>query len=204
MTKWIMGVAVVAVILGGLYWYFVTRPGSQAPATNTAATTTPAGPDTSDTAMAQDLADIHGAISANVEATSTSGLPAQISQTTHVADLMANLSLKLSMRVSALGTSSPQVAALSSTLTDLNTQIADAHTQSSAALGHIANATAADASASTAKAENGKAVADMRVAKQDFTAALKDFGTLFSGLNISTSTPVTAPTTATTTTNTLQ
>lgn len=53
MIKWIIAIVVVAVIAGGVWWYF-----AQAPAANEGAAvqTTSAGPDTSDQALTQDAA----------------------------------------------------------------------------------------------------------------------------------------------------
>lgn len=199
MTKWIMGVAVIAVIAGGVYWYFFTRP-AHTPAQDTTQQTVPQGPDTSDQGLAQDLADIDAQAALNVDASADADLPAQVSQTGRIADLMSNLALKLSMRVSALGTTSPQAAALQGTLSDLNSKIADAHTQATAASGHISKATDSTSSMSTTAQEYAKAHADMRVAKQDFAAARADITTLFAGLNITATATSTVPTTTTATT----
>jgi hypothetical protein len=65
MTKWIMGIAVVAVVAGGVYWYMVIRPGSPVATNNQLATSTPqmqngmsAPNDSSNQALMQDSAAI--------------------------------------------------------------------------------------------------------------------------------------------------
>lgn len=199
MTKWIMGIAAVAVVAAGLYWYFFTRPA--APATPAVVQqTVPPAPDTTDQGLAQDLANLDAQLVLNADATSTSGLPAQVAQVAHSADMMASLAVKLAMRINALGASSTEATALAAKLSDLNSKVADAHTQATAALGHIANATASDAPLATTNAEYAKTRADMHVAKQDFTAARTDITAIFSGLSIT----ATATATSSASTTTLQ
>lgn len=179
-----MAIAVVVVVGAGAWWYFGMPHGAAEPQGQSATTTTPAGPDTSDQAIAEDAANLSVRVAGIPAATSTAGLPAQVAATQSVADQFANVALKFSMRLAQAGTSSPSVATLQAALSDLNSQVADAHTQSSAALGHIANATAPDTSAAITKQEYDKAAADMRVAGQDFAAAEKDITALMQGLGI--------------------
>src|SRR3989338_5210634 len=88
---------------------------------------------------------------------------AQATRVKNIADLMAAVSLKLSLRLASSTAGPVDIAAANTALADLNAQIADARLQATAAFGHIASATAADSTKANTNAELKIARADIVV-----------------------------------------
>ena len=109
---------------------------------------------------------------------------AQATRVQNIADLMAAVSLKLSLRLAGSTADPVDIAAANTALADLNAQIADARLQATAAFGHIASATAAGSTKANTNAELKIARADMVVARQDLAAARKDINKILQILRV--------------------